>query len=193
MKEVEWIFVGLGNPGVEYRLSRHNMGFLVVDSFAQRHNLRWTKGFEGEWAFGEINSKGILLFKPLTFMNLSGKALEKLLLQIPILKEKLLVIHDDLNLPFGKLRLKRGGGDGGHRGLRSIIEAIGSDFPRLKIGIGRPERKEEVVQYVLSPFSEEQLEKLPRLLEKTNALLLGLIEEGLEQTMNRFNREDPLT
>jgi len=185
--------VGLGNPGVEYRLSRHNMGFLVVDSFAQRYNLRWSKGFEGEWAFREINSKGILLFKPLTFMNLSGKAVEKLLLQVPIPREKLLVIHDDLDLPFGKLRLKRGGGDGGHRGLRSIIEAIGSDFPRLKIGIGRPERKEEVVQYVLSPFSEEQLEKLPRLLEKTNALLLGLIEEGLEQTMNRFNQEAPLT
>jgi len=193
MKEVEWIFVGLGNPGVEYRLSRHNMGFLVVDSFAQRYNFRWSKGFEGEWAFREINSKGILLFKPLTFMNLSGKAVEKLLLQVPIPREKLLVIHDDLDLPFGKLRLKRGGGDGGHRGLRSIIEAIGSDFPRLKIGIGRPERKEEVVQYVLSPFSEEQLEKLPRLLEKTNALLLGLIEEGLEQTMNRFNQEAPLT
>jgi len=106
MKEVEWIFVGLGNPGVEYRLSRHNMGFLVVDSFAQRYNFRWSKGFEGEWAFREINSKGILLFKPLTFMNLSGKAVEKLLLQVPIPREKLLVIHDDLDLPLENSGLK---------------------------------------------------------------------------------------
>jgi PTH1 family peptidyl-tRNA hydrolase len=193
MKQVKWAFIGLGNPGVEYRLSRHNMGFLVVDGFAQKYGLHWSKGFEGEWAFGEIKAKEILLFKPLTFMNLSGKAIGKLLNQVPIPKEKLLVIHDDLDLPFGKLRLKRGGGDGGHKGVKSIIETIGPDFPRLKIGIGRPEKKEEVVQYVLSPFSEEELKKLPHLMEKVHALLLTLIEEGLEPTMNLFNREAPLT
>ncbi len=187
---MDWLLVGLGNPGSKYRLSRHNIGFLVLDALAEAQGFKWSRSPLSEISEGMIVSKRVLLLKPMTYMNLSGRAVAPVVRELDIPLERVLVVHDDLDLPFGRLRFRMDGGDGGHKGVRSVAEAIGGDFLRLKVGIGRPERKEEVIDYVLSPFSQEQMKKLPHLLERTTNALLSLFEEGLQIAMNRFNALD---
>jgi len=188
--ELDWLLVGLGNPGPEYQLSRHNIGFLVLDALAEVEGFRWSRSPLSETSEGTISGNRVLLLKPMTYMNLSGRAVAPVVRELGIALERVLVVHDDLDLPFGRLRFRKDGGDGGHKGVRSIVEAIGEDFLRLKVGIGRPQRKEEVIDYVLSPFSEEQMERLPQLLERTTEAILSLLEEGLQIAMNRFNASD---
>ncbi|HLW73331.1 MAG TPA: aminoacyl-tRNA hydrolase [Candidatus Babeliales bacterium] len=147
------IVIGLGNPGKQYHNTRHNIGFLVLDALAEKHHASWQKKTDRETTDIEINGEKITLVKPETFMNNSGKIIPSLLKQ-GIKAENLLVVHDELEKAFGKIELKSGGGHRGHNGLRSIMEFCGADFMRLRCGIGRPERKEEVGQYVLSNFGE---------------------------------------
>ena len=147
------IIIGLGNPGKQYHNNRHNIGFLVLDELASNHNASWQKKADRETADIEINGEKIILVKPQTFMNNSGKIIPSLLKQ-GLKAENLLVVHDELEKPFGKVELKTGGSHRGHNGLRSIMEFCGADFTRLRCGIGRPENKEEVAHYVLSNFSE---------------------------------------
>ncbi len=148
------IIIGLGNPGKQYQYNRHNIGFLVLDKLSDRHNGSWQKKGDRETAEIEINGEKIILVKPQTFMNTSGKVVPSLLKQ-GLKAENLLVVHDELEKPFGKVELKTGGSHKGHNGLRSIIEVCGADFMRVRFGIGRPERKEDVGEYVLSNFSEK--------------------------------------
>jgi len=148
------IIIGLGNPGKQYHYNRHNIGFLVLDELAHKHNSSWQKKGDRETAEIEVNGEKITLVKPQTFMNTSGKVVPSLLKQ-GLKSENLLVVHDELEKPFGKVELKTGGSHKGHNGLRSIIEFCGADFVRLRFGIGRPERKEDVADYVLSNFSEK--------------------------------------
>lgn len=187
---MDWLLVGLGNPGPEYQLSRHNIGFLVLDALAEAEGFRWSRSPLSETSEGTISGNRVLLLKPMTYMNLSGRAVAPVVRELGIALERVLVVHDDLDLPFGRLRFRKDGGDGGHKGVRSVAEAIGGDFLRLKVGIGRPQRKEEVIDYVLSPFSQEQMERLPQLLERTTEAILSLLEEGLQIAMNRFNASD---
>jgi peptidyl-tRNA hydrolase, PTH1 family len=134
------IIIGLGNPGKQYHHNRHNIGFLILDALAEKHNAAWQKKTDRETAEIEVDGEKILLVKPQTFMNNSGKVVPSLLKQ-GIKAENLLVVHDELEKPFGKIELKTGGSHKGHNGLRSIIEFCGADFHRLRFGIGRPERK----------------------------------------------------
>jgi peptidyl-tRNA hydrolase, PTH1 family len=154
------IIIGLGNPGKQYHYNRHNIGFLIVDALAATHHASWHKKGDYEYAEIEVNDEKITLVKPQTFMNSSGKVIPSLLKQ-GIKAENVLVVHDELEKPFGKIEFRTGGSHRGHNGLRSIMEFCGPDFMRLRFGIGRPEHKEEVANYVLSNFDNfDELEKL---------------------------------
>jgi len=149
------IIIGLGNPGTKYHYTRHNIGFLVVDALAEKHHASWQKKQNYEVAEIEMNGEKIILIKPQTFMNDSGKVIPSLLKQ-GLTANNLLVVHDELEKPFGKVEFKTGGSHRGHNGLRSIIAACGAEFHRLRCGIGRPENKEDVPDYVLSNFSKNE-------------------------------------
>lgn len=152
------VIIGLGNPGKQYQHTRHNIGFLVVDALADKYNGSWQKKGDKEVAEIMINDhEKIMLVKPQTFMNSSGKVLPSLLKQ-GITGAHIIVVHDELEKPFGVVDYKYGGSHRGHNGLRSIIEIGGADFNRVRCGIGRPVHKEDVPDYVLSTFSESQLD-----------------------------------
>jgi PTH1 family peptidyl-tRNA hydrolase len=149
--------IGLGNPGTKYHFTRHNIGFLVLDALCEQYNGRWQSKENMEIATLDMHGHSILLIKPQTFMNTSGNVIPWLTKQ-GIQPENILVVHDELELPFGKMRIKEGGSARGHNGLRSIIERSGADFPRLSFGIGRPHEREMVGDYVLQNFSEKKEE-----------------------------------
>lgn len=155
MKHSIKTIIGLGNPGPKYHNNRHNIGFLVLDALAEKHHGSWQKKPDREMGEVEINGQTILLIKPQTFMNDSGKVIPSLAKQ-GIKAENILVVHDELEKPFGKIENKTGGSHKGHNGLRSIIASCGADFHRLRFGIGRPENKEDVPTYVLTNFSKNE-------------------------------------
>jgi PTH1 family peptidyl-tRNA hydrolase len=185
------VIVGLGNPGVHYEKTRHNIGFQVVDQLAKtNHILISTKRFKSLYGAGRIDSEKVILFKPMTFMNRSGEALKKAVHFFQIEIEDVIVIHDDLDLPFGRLRFKRRGGDGGHQGVRSIIESIGkNNFLRLRIGIGRPPQGMDPADYVLTPFEEIQHSDLDEIVFRAVEALRVLLLEGIETAMNRYQKK----
>ena len=150
------LIVGLGNPGPNYESTRHNIGFMVIDELVRRQNAQKlsSSSFNGEL----FKFSNHFLLKPLTFMNLSGNSIAAVKKFYKI--DEVVVIHDDLDLPFGTLRFKKGGGDGGHNGLKSTDERISKDYVRVRMGIGKPEHKGEVSSYVLSPFNEKEKEHL---------------------------------
>ena len=151
------LIVGLGNPGRKYAGHRHNVGFMAVDEIARRHGFPpWRRGFSGEVAEGVIAGEKVLLLKPHTYMNESGRAVGEAVRYYRLAPEDVIVIHDELDLAPGRIRLKTGGGHAGHNGLRSIIAHVGADFHRLRIGIGHPGRKELVSSYVLHDFSKAE-------------------------------------
>ncbi len=155
MKHPIKIIIGLGNPGSKYQYTRHNIGFLVLDALAEKHHASWQKKADRETAEIEINGEKIILVKPQTFMNSSGKVIPSLLKQ-GLTANNLLVVHDELEKPFGKVEIKTGGSHRGHNGLRSIMEQCGADFHHLRFGIGRPVNKEAVPDYVLSNFEQNE-------------------------------------
>jgi len=164
------IIIGLGNPGKQFTYNRHNIGFLVLDALADKYHASWQKKNYYEYAEIEINGEKITLIKPQTFMNSSGKVIPSFLKQ-GLKTENLLVVHDELEKPFGKIEFRTGGSHRGHNGLRSIMEFCGPDFVRLRFGIGRPERKEEVGDYVLSNFSENRAD-VENLIDKAVEMIL---------------------
>jgi peptidyl-tRNA hydrolase, PTH1 family len=184
--------IGLGNPGKQYESTRHNAGFSVLDRLALSYSLRLEeRKFQASWGVCSINRQKIFLFKPLTYMNRSGEAVSQILRYFKLLPKQMLVIHDDLDLPLGRIRLALKGGAGGHRGVTSIIEHLGAtDFARLKLGIGRPLHREAVETYVLhAPYPEQQgaFEKMIiRGAEAAQSVLLS----GLVRAMNAFNTSD---
>jgi peptidyl-tRNA hydrolase, PTH1 family len=167
------VIIGLGNPGRQYHRNRHNIGFLVLDALAEKHSAVWQQ--KKDMDIAEINHDGekIILVKPQTFMNSSGKVIPQLLKQ-GLTAENLLVVHDELEKPFGKVELRNGGSHRGHNGLRSIIEFCGTDFIRVRCGIGRPERKEDVGDYVLANFSEKH-EDVERMIDAAVDLIDTLV------------------
>ncbi len=176
------VVVGLGNPGRSYERSRHNAGYLVVDELARRHGGSWRRKKKAEAADVSVGPKNVTLLKPTTFMNLSGSALAG------HRAENLILIHDDLDLDPGTVRIKVGGGAGGHNGLRSTIQNLGPDFVRVRIGIGRPPEgaRTSVTDFVLGRMDAAVKEALPRAADAVEAVL----EEGPEAAMNRFNVRD---
>ena len=188
------IIVGLGNPGVHYQWSRHNVGFQVVDRLSERQCIPMcSRRFKALYGTGWINSEDVVLVKPITFMNLSGEAVRKTAAAFCVGREDLIVIHDDLDLALGRLRVRRKGGDGGHQGVRSIIEAMGSNaFLRLKVGIGRPPKGVEPADYVLSPFGEDDQPEIDSALSRAAEAVAAILSEGVEAAMNRFQKRPPI-
>jgi PTH1 family peptidyl-tRNA hydrolase len=184
------VIVGLGNPGVHYEKTRHNIGFHVVDRLAKiNHILISTKRFKSLYGAGWIDFERVMLIKPMTFMNRSGEAVKKIINFFQVGIEDLIVIHDDLDLPFGRLRFKRRGSDGGHQGVRSIIESTGRNtFLRLKVGIGRPPQGMDPAEYVLASFDEIQEPHLEGILSRAADSLKVMLLEGVEAAMNRYQK-----
>jgi peptidyl-tRNA hydrolase, PTH1 family len=181
--------VGLGNPGTRYRLNRHNAGFLVLDQLAKENAISIGQTlFDADIGKGKIAGSAVLLVQPQTFMNLSGVAIGKLIDYFRIAIEDMIVVHDDLDLPFQTIRLKAGGGHGGHKGLISIIEHLGSaDFARVRIGIGRPPHKSMVESYVLSPFADEEMTVLPQLTRTAAEAVTDIISSGIQAAMEKHH------
>ncbi|MGZ3604303.1 MAG: aminoacyl-tRNA hydrolase [Thermodesulfobacteriota bacterium] len=188
------IIVGLGNPGISYRMTRHNIGFLAVDRLAKadRTPIR-TKRFKSLFGTGWIDSQQAVFVKPMTFMNRSGEAVKGVADFFGSTIEDLLVLHDDLDLPFGRLRFKQRGGDGGHQGVRSIIDRMGgNNFLRLKIGIGRPPPGVDPADYVLEVFDRTEQPELDGILSQAAEAVKVMLLEGLEKAMNQFQRKRSL-
>jgi len=185
------VVIGLGNPGVRCRMSRHNIGFQVVDRLAKtNHILISTKRFKSFYGTGQIDSQEIALVKPMTFMNLSGEAVKKLVHFFKVGLGDLIVVHDDMDLSFGRLRFKRRGGDGGHQGVRSIINLMGgNNFLRLKIGIGRPPQGMDPAEYVLNDFDQSEQPRVDELLTRAAEALKVMILEGAQAAMNRYQQK----
>ncbi|HXO16918.1 MAG TPA: aminoacyl-tRNA hydrolase [Candidatus Dormibacteraeota bacterium] len=182
------LVVGLGNPGAEYAATRHNVGFMVIDEVAQRHGVtRWKKKDGAQQANDAARS--VVLIKPVTFMNLSGTPARLISSWYRTTPSGVLVVSDDMDLPFGKLRMRPSGGHGGHNGLRSIIATIGEDFPRIRVGLGRPEY--DGVDHVLGPFRGDERDALPSIVAAAADGVERWIDEGLEAAMRFVNAWSP--
>jgi PTH1 family peptidyl-tRNA hydrolase len=183
------LIAGLGNPGSRYQFSRHNIGFLVLDRLADQHRITIVQqGFGAFFGKGIISGQPVLLVKPQGYMNLSGSAVKKFFDYFKIAGEDVIVVHDDLDLPFGTIRMKSGGGTGGHKGLISIIDHLGvEDFNRVRLGIGKPDRREMVESYVLSPFSLDEMTLLPELFTKSAEMLTEMLSSGIQAAMLKFH------
>jgi PTH1 family peptidyl-tRNA hydrolase len=184
-----FLIAGLGNPGREYRDTRHNIGFMVADRLAAEMGIRvgrlQQKALVGNGLY--IGNK-VIIAKPVTFMNRSGQAVTSLIRYYGIEQSNFLVAHDDLDLPFGVLRLRPGGGSAGQKGLQSIIELAGTqEFSRLRCGIGRPPGQMDAADYVLQPFSSQDLSELPVVLDQAVKAIMTFIEFGIDEAMNQFN------
>ncbi|MBC7329440.1 aminoacyl-tRNA hydrolase [bacterium] len=178
------IVFGLGNPGRLYQKTRHNVGFMVVSRLARKMGLKFEKKYcSSRVAEGEA----IVLAKPYTYVNLSGKAAKALLQRFSLSPQDMLVICDDVALPLGRIRIRRKGSDGGHNGLRSIIKELGTeDFPRLRVGIGR-EGIKDLVEYVLGEFEKEEMKILEKVLDVAVDAVECILKEGIEEAMNKYN------
>jgi PTH1 family peptidyl-tRNA hydrolase len=185
-----WLIVGLGNPGPEYAQTPHNLGFLVADLLAERSGIRVTrKECMALVGNGWIANRPVVLAKPQTFMNLSGQAVKSLLVKQEAPLDRLLLIYDDLDLPWGAVRLRPGGSAGGHHGVESVIRSVGSQaFPRLRLGIAPDHPVRDGAAYVLAPFRREQREELDELLDYAVRAVESTIGEGVEKSMTKFNR-----
>lgn len=189
------IVFGLGNPGIRYRKTRHNIGFQIVDRLAEKYHIRISsKRFKSLYGKGKINEEEVILAKPMTYMNRSGESVREALDFFHLSPEDLIIVHDDLDLPFGRLRFKQKGGDGGHQGVRSIIESLNqNNFLRLKVGIGRPPEKVDPSEYVLSPFDQIEQSKLGEVISRVAESIEVLIGEGLDKAMNKFQKKQLVT
>lgn len=187
-----WIVVGLGNPGPEYEHSRHNVGFRVVDGLADRAGLVLTqRRYRSLFVRGTLQGTQVLLVKPLTFMNESGDSVVRWQQALRLTPDRIVVVHDDLDLSPSQLRIRIGGGHGGHRGIRSVIEALGNpDFVRIKVGIGRPRDGRDAVSHVLGPFEEGEDGMMHAAIQRAADAVEVLVQEGLESAMNRYNVRD---
>jgi PTH1 family peptidyl-tRNA hydrolase len=184
------LIIGLGNPGGEYANTRHNVGWMCLAELERRGRFRRERR-EGQARVreGSIDGYDIVLARPQTFMNLSGRAALPLLRRFGVPVEDLIVVHDDIDLAFGRLRLKRGGGSGGNNGVRSLVASLQSpEFMRVRIGMGRPPEGVEAIDHVLSTFPPDQRERLPAILKRAADAAMSLMRDGLEPSMTEFNR-----
>ncbi|WP_436414556.1 aminoacyl-tRNA hydrolase [Petrimonas sp.] len=186
---MKYLIVGLGNIGPDYENTRHNIGFMVLDAFAKASNIVFQDKRYGFVAETRLKNKSLVLLKPSTFMNLSGNAIRYWLQKEKLENDKLLVVVDDLALPFGTLRLKTKGSDAGHNGLKHIQELIGQNYPRLRFGIGSEFPRGHQVDYVLDEFSDEEKQKLPERIETAVDIIRSFCLAGVDITMNQYNNK----
>ena len=186
----DWLVVGLGNPGLQYENTRHNAGFMAVDKFAEDNGFKFNKNkynaLLGECKIGDLR---ILVIKPQTYMNNSGSAVAGVSTFYKIPAERIIVLHDDISFDVGKLRMRRKGSDGGQKGLRDIIELLGTeDITRIKIGVGRkPHPDADTANWVLGKIPKEQTAELEKILEKASAAVKEIILRGIDSAMNKYN------
>ena len=183
------LIVGLGTPGRKYQKTRHNIGFLSLQALAHRHQIPIEKRkFESQYGLGEILQKKVILLTPLTYMNLSGRAVGSFQRYFQISSENLMVIHDDLDLPWTRMKITTKGGAAGHKGLLSIIDQIQTrEFIRIRLGIGRPPERIPAESYVLEPFTAQEKKDLPLLIDRACDALEMILERGITTAMNLFN------
>lgn len=184
------LIVGLGNPGERYEDTRHNVGFQVIDALAQKAGIALTSNkFGGEFGQGSVRGEKAALLKPQTYMNCSGDSVGPAARFYKVTGEDLIVVHDELDMPLGRLQLKKGGGTGGHHGLDSIVDRLGTDdFVRIRLGIGKPEAKERTVGHVLGGFGRDEAPLWKEVSERAVAAIEALLKVGLAKAMNDFNR-----
>lgn len=191
------LVVGLGNPGQGYSNNRHNLGFMCVSHFAKAHHIAFDKKQgQARIGTGEVGGETVVVARPDTFMNQSGQAVSRLVKKFSISPDDLIVIHDDLDLPVGRIRIRQGGSDGGHRGIESIINSLGGkEFLRVRVGIGRPAgsgrgaSEDAVVSYVLGGFAPEERKIIEQTVPAVSDALECLITEGLNAAMNKYNKD----
>ncbi len=191
------LIVGLGNPGVVYSHNRHNIGFMCLNRLARKHGIRFArKKGQARVGEGEVAGIEVVLARPQTMMNLSGNSVGRLVKRLKISLEDLILIHDDLDLPLGKIRIRQGGRSGGHKGIESIIECLGNvDFIRIRVGIGRPdlmvgaaiEKDAEVIDHVLSDFDSSENKIVAEVINKVDEAIFCLLSDGLTAAMNKYN------
>ena len=194
-KQDSWLVTGLGNPGDAYAKTRHNAGFMVVDETAAAYSVSISKKkYEALYGSGTIEGERAILVKPMAYMNLSGVPVKRLADYYKIPVSRLLIIHDDIDLSYGRLKIKEKGGHGGHRGVKSIIEAFGNDeFIRLRIGIGRSGTPEmSVSDHVLGSFNTQEFQVLDAIMERARNAVVTILCEGTRKGMNRFNNKRTL-
>lgn len=193
-----WLIVGLGNPGEQYSGNRHNIGFMCLDDFAHAQGLSFGRSrAKAKVAEGKIDGKDVVLAKPMTFVNLSGEAVGRLVRKHGVKPERLIIVHDEMDLPTGRIRIRLGGASG-HNGIKSIVEHIGTeDFIRVRVGVGRPEAgqngrtdRHEVIGHVLGDFSAEEQAVIDKVLPAVSDALLTLLAVGLTAAMNKYNGKD---
>ncbi len=186
------LIVGLGNPGDSYAKTRHNVGFMVIDALSANHSIpvekkKWNLVF----GRGTIKGKPVILAKPMAYMNRSGQPVRMLADYFGITGEEILVIHDDIDLPFERLKIKMKGGHGGHNGIKSMINTFGNgDFIRLRIGVGRPDGPREVTDHVLGRFSDNEKKILSEIVGRAEEAAVTILCDGIQEGMNRFNRRN---
>ena len=186
-----YLIAGLGNIGPEYELSRHNMGFMALDAWAKASGATFYTRRYGDLAEISLKGRSLYLLKPSTYMNLSGNAVRYWLGKLPVTEERLMVVCDDINLPFGTLRLRKSGSDGGHNGLKNIEECIGtSAFARLRMGVGHDFHEGEQIDFVLGKLSEEQLNMMPELCAKVATGIQEWVLTGIDRAMNSVNSKN---
>jgi len=187
----KFLIVGLGNPGKQYESTRHNIGFMVLEAFARRAGIsgKTESKFNALVGTGKYGGKSLILAQPLTFMNLSGEAVAKLMNYYDLEPEQLLVVYDEAALPFGRIRIRPSGSDAGQKGMKSIISSLGGNnqFPRLRVGIGDPPAKMAMPDYVLGKFDEQERKDLPQISETAMDAIEAWMNVGVEEAMTRYN------
>jgi PTH1 family peptidyl-tRNA hydrolase len=188
-----WLLVGLGNPGREYAHNRHNIGFMAVERFVDRHQTAgagdaWREKFHGRYAAISVASERVVVLEPMQYMNRSGRSVVAASQFYRVPPPRIIVVHDELDFEFGRVTIKNGGGHGGHNGLRDIVTLLGSsDFVRIRTGISRPDRGGDVSNWVLSDFSATEAAELPDILDRASDAATAIISDGVRAAMNSIN------
>ena len=187
--EVRWVIAGLGNPGEQYRRSRHNSGFMVIDRLASGAGVELTRRkFNGFYAEMRTGAGDALLVMPQTFYNRSGECVAGMLGYFKVPVERLIVIHDEMDLLMGQIRIKRGGSDAGNRGVRSIAEALGPDFNRVRIGVGHPQGAEDTISYIIRPMNDAEMRSFAPVFDRAADAALAIMRDGLDRAMGTYNQ-----
>ncbi len=184
-----YLIIGLGNPEEEYSNTRHNMGFNTINKLAEQYNIEISKKkFKGIYGVGTIDNKKIILLKPQTYMNLSGESIIEAIDFYKIKKEEIIIIYDDIDIESGIIKIRKKGGPGTHNGMKSVIQHIGTqEFTRVRVGIGSPENKNDLINYVIGPISEKDRLKLEEGTTLARDAIIEIIKNGVENAMNKYN------
>ena len=184
-----YIIVGLGNPENEYSNTRHNMGFDTINKIAKQYNIEISKtNFKGQYGTGTIENEKVILLKPQTYMNLSGESVKEILKFYKLSTDNLIIIYDDIDIEAGIIKLRKTGGPGTHNGMKSVINEIQTEkFPRVRIGIGRPEYKGDLINYVIGKIPEQEIQVLDKSTTLAKDAVIEIIKNGIDKAMNKFN------